>query len=57
MLKAIATDIEDYRILCNRYGQEPRFKDGNPDCYGDHANTLKKRAESEPRVNKPSWEI
>lgn len=42
ILSAIAEDIKKYEELCERYGEEVRMKDGSPDCYGEHANELRK---------------
>jgi hypothetical protein len=51
-LKAIYEDIEEYKDLCRKYNEKIRYTSdyyGNniPDCYGKHANKLKKRNRQE----------
>jgi hypothetical protein len=47
MMKAIHDDIEEYEGLCRNYNERIRVSHGSPDCYGEHARSLKKRAREE----------
>ena len=57
ILNAIDDDIEDYEILCEKFGDKVQYKTGesynfgcgwssthsSPDCYGKHCRKLKER--------------
>lgn len=46
-------DQEEYLRLCSRFEEQTRYTErGNPDCYGKHAEALKKRAEKEDKEGK-----
>jgi len=47
---AISDDMDDYKDLCKKFNEKPQYTPdhyGNMllDCYGQHANELKKRNE------------
>ena len=47
-IKAIHDDEDDYLELCSRYGVSPkRDASGFVDCYGIHANLLKRKNRGE----------
>lgn len=46
-LVKVREDIEEYRLLCIKYGEPVALKHGNPDIYGEHAKSLRKRLEDE----------
>ena len=57
ILSAIDDDMEEYRALCKHFGESVQSsKDayGNwlPDCYGEHAKSLKKRRQEEFKAKK-----
>ena len=52
MIKAIHDDMEEYRDLCRKYGEEVRMLRGEPDCYGQHAKKLKKLEEGKLKTRK-----
>ncbi|GEM_PF-2682619 len=55
MMKAIDDDIDDYKRLCDKYGEKVRYGSVRwgrghtqlPDCYGKHAESLKERERKE----------
>lgn len=47
LLDEVRADAEEYQLLCIRYGEPPQYKNGNLDCYGDHATELKSRLKTE----------
>lgn len=52
ILSAIAYDIFEYERRCEKYGEEvqmirSRRGEPSPDCYGVHAEELKKREREE----------
>lgn len=46
---AIHDDIQDYIRLCSKYGETVKYTDScrTEDCYGNHADKLRKRERSE----------
>jgi hypothetical protein len=46
-LVKVREDIEEYQLLCVKYGEPVALKHGNPDVYGEHAKGLRRRLEDE----------
>lgn len=51
LLSAIRDDINEYKRLCDLYGEQVQYSRDNygieiADCYGEHAKSLKKRKKS-----------
>jgi hypothetical protein len=49
IMSAISDDIQEYRDLCDRYGERIQHSHGSPDCYGEHAKQLKARLDEDRR--------
>lgn len=47
IMKAISDDMEEYEELCRQFGEAVHYKNRSPDCYGEHAASLKKRVQQE----------
>lgn len=47
ILSAISDDIDEYLSLCRQYNENVISNNGSPDCYGEHAKSLKKRYRDE----------
>lgn len=43
-MKAIRDDMDHYTYLCSRYGEQVQYEHLEPDCYGKHAEGLRRRA-------------
>jgi adenylate cyclase class IV len=44
-------DVDKYRRLCGRFGESPKFKGQDLDCYGVHAKKLELRVKREGAKN------
>lgn len=44
IISAIYDDINEYLHLCKKYDEKPVYGTYEADCYGKHAEELKKRA-------------
>jgi hypothetical protein len=44
IIGAIYDDINEYILLCKQYNEKIQYSHGSEDCYGKHANKLKKWA-------------
>lgn len=55
---AVSDDIDEYEALCRRYGEEVRYASAaggsTPDCYGSHAEELKRRRAAELEASRAS---
>lgn len=51
IIKAIHDDMEEYRDLCRKYGEEVQMLRGDPDCYGQHAKKLKRLEEGKLKTS------
>ncbi len=50
IISAIKDDIEEYERLCRIFDEEVRYKQGAPDCYGEHARALYERWQDRLKV-------
>jgi len=55
-LAKVREDLEEYQLLCVKYGEAPQYKHGQLDCYGEHANALRSRLAQEERTAKQKAE-